>query len=89
MLRLAGMCCPNGLFFHQKYVHKGFGLVKNKSLEEGQILPKLQKKKKKPKQKTKQNYNQLFLSQKNPLEMGPDLRKFQKKKIKPHQISHF
>ena len=42
MLRHTGMCHPNGLLFHQKYLDMGPILVK-KSLEEGPISQKLKK----------------------------------------------
>ena len=43
LLRHTGMCCPNRLLFHQKSLDMGPILVK-KSLEEGPISQKLQKK---------------------------------------------
>ena len=43
MLRHTGMCRPNGLLFQQKSLDMGPILVK-KSLEEGPISKKLQKK---------------------------------------------
>ena len=64
MLRHTGMCRPNGLLFHQKYLYMGPILVK-KSLEEGLISLKLQKMVK----------SAVFEVEK-PLEMGLDLRKF-------------
>ena len=46
MLRHTGMYCPNQLVFHQKSLDKGPILVKKiVILEEGHILPILQKKK--------------------------------------------
>ena len=44
MLRYMGMCCPNGLLFHQKSLDMGPILVKKqKSWVEGPISQKLQK----------------------------------------------
>ena len=45
MLRHTGMCLPNGLLFHQRSLDVGPVLIK-KSLENGSISQKLQKKKK-------------------------------------------
>ena len=41
MLKHTGMCRPNGLLFHPKYLDMGSILVKQ-SLEEGPISQKLQ-----------------------------------------------
>ena len=42
MLRHTGMCCPNGLLFHQKSLDMGHTLVK-KPLEEGPNFQNLRK----------------------------------------------
>ena len=70
MLRHAGMCCPNGLLFHQKSLDMGPILVKI-ILRRGSHFTKIVKKKLK---------SAIFEVEK-PLEMGPDLRKKKKKNM--------
>ena len=73
MLRHTGMCCPNGLLFHQKSLDMGPSLVK-KSVEEGPISQKLQKNRK---------ISHFVVAK--PFDMGPNLQKF----CKNHKISRF
>ena len=80
MLRHMGMCCPNGLLFHQKSLDMG-PIWSKKSLEGGPISQNLQKKKKMVK-------SAIFEAEK-PLEIGLDLQQFRKKKKKPCLFSHF
>ena len=63
------MCHPNGLVFHQNSLDKDPILVK-KSLLEGPISPKLQKKK---------NLKSAIFEAEKPLKMSPDFAKISKK----------
>ena len=61
-----GMCHPNGLLFHQKFLDMGPILFK-KSFKGGPILQKLQK-----------NVKSAIFEAEKPLEMHLDLQKFRK-----------
>ena len=77
MLKHMGICCPNGLLFHQKNPLKWVPFWSKKTLEESPIAQKLQKKKKK---KKKKKVKSAVLGAEKSSEMGLDLRKFRKKK---------
>ena len=70
MLRHTGMCCPNGLLFHQKSIDMSPILVK-KFLKRGSHFTKITK-----------NYKISHFQGRKPLEMASDLQNFKKKKKK-------